>query len=78
MHNKRDVMVLLEISRSLFQNFYFNFLSLFLSVDNFDVNTVKENLWRKNYKKKWENLMNIVQLVSKREMVRHHVYPKRI
>lgn len=48
MHNKRDVMVLLEISRSLFQNFYFNFLFLFLSVDNFDVNTVKENLWRKN------------------------------
>ena len=59
-------MILNEI---LFTFFFFSFLSLLLSVDDFYASSVRQTFEKKNTKTNYENVMNMVQLVSKRGMV---------
>ena len=49
--------------------FFSSFLSLLLSVDDFYASSVRQTFEKKNTKTNYENVMNMVQLVSKRGMV---------
>ena len=58
-------MILNEI---LFTFFFFSFLSLLLSVDDFYASSVRQTFEKKNTKTNYENVMNM-NIVSKRGMV---------